>query len=60
MAKREKEEGGTARVSAMNDLILLRDEFKSQLAGRDELVQRLSNVQNLVRHLSISALVAKP
>jgi hypothetical protein len=47
-AKEEKDEVGTAGVSAVDDLRLLRYEFYCQITSRDELVQRLGNVQNLV------------
>lgn len=48
-AKNEGDEAGNSTgVSAVQDLRLLKDEFNSQLTRRDELVERLSNVQNLV------------
>jgi hypothetical protein len=37
-----------AGVSSVDDLWLLRDEFGVQVRSREELVKRLSNVQNLV------------
>jgi len=48
MAAKENDKVGTAGVSAIDDLRLLRDEFGIQASSRDSLVDRLSNVEALV------------
>jgi hypothetical protein len=53
-AAREGEVQNPAGVSTIDDLFLLREEFGVQMKGREELVKRLNNVQNLVRALADS------
>jgi hypothetical protein len=47
-AGKEGEIQNGAGVSTIDDLFLLRNEFGVQVRSREELVKRLSNVQNLV------------
>ncbi|KAI0554337.1 hypothetical protein F4679DRAFT_528013 [Xylaria curta] len=54
MATKRGEVQGTSGVSSIDDLFILRDEFGVQMRGREELVKRLSNVQNLYFNLTTS------
>jgi flagellar hook-associated protein FlgK len=44
IAKNDNSSGAASKVSAVEDLSSLRDEFKSQLKRREELEKRLNNV----------------
>jgi hypothetical protein len=51
MARKDNPEGSALRVDAVEDLRSLKNEFKSQMARREELEKRLTNVQILVRQV---------
>ncbi|GAP91333.1 putative Mg2+ transporter -like Zinc transport protein [Rosellinia necatrix] len=53
-ATKQREVQGDSGVSSIDDLFILRDEFGIQIRGREELVKRLSNIQNLYFNLTTS------